>query len=418
MVPPNACKILNDWGLDAELHANSSPAAGVGLHRYDQDKFLGLNCWDPEILAEARGGYWQLTHRDLIRMLYELAIKPSEDDSSSLVSVMFGAEVVKIDCETPSVTLRSGEVHTADGILGADGARGVVRRTLMEEEGVSSECEDFSGLWVYSALIPKTLVLENDLGWLREFPFYHTWSAPNRAAKTLAVGKDGDISLVLYTPDGSENSAWTEEAEIKLPDVLGPCLDWTRKLAGLAGPAAGIPIKRYYELESWTSESGRVLAIGDAAHPSTPGSMHSYSISLEDGVFVGKLFSHTRNTERVPEFFRAFQEHRETRCTRIQKGEEEVVRLLTVPEGPEREASEANMCAKQALGSQNVLDGDLANVLDDLRMVFSYDARDDADEYWMSWGRYGSTSESTSIMPLRVERTYEGTGDSNGGINI
>lgn len=75
------------------------------------------------------------------------------------------------------------------------------------------------------------------------------------------------------------------------------------------------------------SESGRVLALGNAAHPfpvgastplrlcsslvdGKPGSVHSYSIALEDGLFIGKIFSHTQDRDRVPEFLSAFQEHR------------------------------------------------------------------------------------------------------------
>lgn len=47
------------------------------------------------------------------------------------------------------MTLRSGETHTADGIIGADGALGMVRQILMEEEGVSLEDDVPTGLAIY-----------------------------------------------------------------------------------------------------------------------------------------------------------------------------------------------------------------------------------------------------------------------------
>lgn len=66
------------------------------------------------------------------------------------VTVLFGAEVVEVDCETCTVTLRSGEIHGGDAIIGADGARGVVRRTLLQEEDVLPHKDDApTGLALY-----------------------------------------------------------------------------------------------------------------------------------------------------------------------------------------------------------------------------------------------------------------------------
>jgi salicylate hydroxylase len=63
--------------------------------------------------------------------------------------VVFEAEVASIDCDACTVTLRSGETHTGDAIIGADGARGIVRQTLMEEEDASFENDEPTGMAVY-----------------------------------------------------------------------------------------------------------------------------------------------------------------------------------------------------------------------------------------------------------------------------
>jgi hypothetical protein len=41
-----------------------------------------------------------------------------------------------------------------------------------------------------------------------------------------------------------------------------------------------------------------------------PASLHTYSVALEDGAFIGKIFSHSQNRDRIPQFLHAFQEHR------------------------------------------------------------------------------------------------------------
>ncbi|KAJ7624838.1 hypothetical protein FB45DRAFT_87460 [Roridomyces roridus] len=392
MMPPNACKIFIDWGLEAELHAKSTHNAGMAVYKYDRDMFLGVNRWDPEMLQEARGGYRQIEHRELVRLLYDFAVRPSSGDAApSLVTVVFGAEVVELDCNAASVTLRSGQVHKADGIIGADGVNGIIRRALMEEEGVTpDEAETLTGMSVYNASIPKAVAYENGLGFVCDFPHQTCWTISGRGLRTFTLGKNEDLALVLWTPDGAGDTPWTSAAQKKLTDVLGPHIDHVHKMAALAGTATCIQIKEHYELESWISESGRVLAIGDAAHPFAPGSMHAYSCSLEDGVFVGTLFSHTRSASRVPQFFRAFQEHRETRCSRIQVGEKDLRELLCLPEGPAREAIETALLASVNAGQENTFEGNLESLLDDFREVFSYDASDDAQEWWMSWGRYGN----------------------------
>jgi hypothetical protein len=116
-------------------------------------------------------------------------MKQNEADSAPRVSVLFGAEVVEVDCATCTVTLNTGETHVGDVIIGADGARGVVRRMLMQEEdAVPGRDDSPTGLAVYMsvffsfrvvydnqicdrAVIPKSLTVNDpDLASFYEYP--------------------------------------------------------------------------------------------------------------------------------------------------------------------------------------------------------------------------------------------------------
>ncbi|KAF8195306.1 hypothetical protein K438DRAFT_1827229 [Mycena galopus ATCC 62051] len=413
---PNGSRILGDWGLlDAETRAKAADMPGFAFIKYNagydegsEPDFLAASRWDEDLLSEARGGYMQFRHQDFMRILYDEATRP-EKGSSSRVSVLFGAEVESIDCEDDcTVTLASGEVHTGDAIIGADGARGVVRKTLMEEEGASLENDSITGLAVYSAIIPKELVVENGLApWFYEFDDLGSaiWVGPNRAAWIFPVGKENDLALSLYTPDNNEDESWTEEPEKKLTDVLGECDVRIRKLASLAGPATCVQIKQPYALESWVSESGKVVVLGEAAHPFPPGGFHPYSVALEDALFIGKLFSHTRSRDRIPEFLYAFQEHRETRCARIREFEMDYVVAACLPEGEEHDARDAGMRENHAAG-RNAMEGNFSQMLDDFTEVFGYDAMDDADEWWINWGRFRDTGSSESPMEFQTQSLF------------
>ncbi|KAJ7745427.1 hypothetical protein DFH07DRAFT_16260 [Mycena maculata] len=384
------CKILFDWGLEAETRARSVWSEGFAVHKYNNGgnsprrEFIGLHLWDPELLTEARGGFLQFRNQDFLQILYDAAVK---EDSNPPVTVIFGAEVVSVNCDTCEVTLQSGQIHRADAIIGADGACGVVRRTLMLEEGAAPETHDTpTGLAVYGAIVPRKLLGENrDYATFYEYPQHAVTMGSNRGALTYCAGteKEQDIMLWVYTPDSRQDGTWTDPAEKKFADVLGPCAEEIQKLVALAGPATCIQIRDHYNLQSWVSKSGKVLVLGEGAHPFPPAALHAYSIALEDGAFIGKIFSHTHNRDRVPEFFHAFQEHREPRSSRIQQFEKDYIALITLPDGEMAVARDAAMRGNYALG-RNVIEEIEAGMV----WVFTYDPADDADEWWVQWGRF------------------------------
>ncbi|KAJ6594841.1 hypothetical protein B0H19DRAFT_1247480 [Mycena capillaripes] len=432
IVPPNGTKILFDWGLGTEARNNSAILDGFAIYRYEGTEtgrdFLGsslrsygtlvctvywtmlnkipntgMHRWDLELIREARGNFLHFRHQDLLRILYDAAIRPprsehkssQNDDGYPRVSVLFGAEVVEVNCDTCTVTLRSGAIHVGDAIIGADGAGGVVRRTLMHEEDAVPGRDDVPmGQTLYAAVIPKALTANDpDLTSFYEHPESTASMGSNRGALTFAVGKDRDITVWVYTPDSSPDGSWGVEAQQKLTDILGPCDVGLRKLAALAGPATCVQIKDLYELKSWVSQSGRVVVLGEAAHPFPPGSLQTYAIALEDGAFIGKIFSHTRNRARIPEFLHAFQEHREPRCTRIRNSEKGYIGAMTLPDGAMQAGRDTAMRTNTAEG-RDVMDtpgSDTEAMLDEMRVLFGYDPADDADEWWMAWGRFKDT---------------------------
>ncbi|KAF7320609.1 FAD-binding-3 domain-containing protein [Mycena chlorophos] len=399
-VAPNAYKILAEWGLETELRRHGVVNAGFGVYKYDGKKpegrdLMGINTWDPELLVEARGDFIFIAHKLLLKMLYNRAISPPS--GSARVKVIFGAEVASVDCdsEEPAVTLSSGDVYRGDAVIGADGATGAVRRALMAAEGAQLSEDEYTGMMVYSAVVPYQAVSQHrDLDVFFDFP---QSSVSMGSGRGFVTDNDGaqDIFIFVYTPEAPYDGSWTETAPTKISEVLGSCDPSLKKLASLAGPTSAFQIKKFYELDSWVSESGKVLALGEAAHPAQACGLHTYSLAFEDGVFIGKIFSHSNDRERVPELFYAFEEHRKPRCAFLKNIEEVYIGLITLADGEAQVGRDSMMRANHAAGL-NVLaaSGELGmqEMLDETRRVFSYDANDDADEWWMSWGRYRRNS--------------------------
>jgi len=83
-----------------------------------------------------------------------------------------------------------------------------------------------------------------------------------------------------------------------------------------------------------------------------------------------------------------------------------LIGIITLPDGDIQAMRDASMRANHAAG-QNVMDGDLQQMLDDFRMVFGYDATDDAEEWWMSWGRFRDSSGANLTRYVHVEESEE-----------
>ncbi|KAF8180698.1 hypothetical protein K438DRAFT_1976521 [Mycena galopus ATCC 62051] len=369
-ISPNGSKILLDWGLHTKAAVKAAAMPGFAFYKYNAGDIsapdlVGENHWDEKLLFEARGGYMQLRHRDLIRILYD---ETTRTDASPPVSVIFGAEVQAVDCDDCTVTLRSGEMHTGDAIIGADGARGVVRQTLMEEEGASLTDDASTGMAVYSAIIPKVAVTENNLAtWFCDGLGSAVWMGHQRGAWIFPVGQEKDLILSVITPDGTEGGTWTESPDKKLIDVLGQCDVRLRRLAALAGK----------EAESWFW--GRLhirFHLGDSTRTPLPWKMPRllgrYSPTPAVTIASRNFYAPSPNTGIEP------------RCSRIRDIDMEYFNDTTVPDGDMQARRDADMRANHAAG-RNAVQGYFQ---DDFAMVFNYDAMDDADEWWMAWGRY------------------------------
>jgi salicylate hydroxylase len=178
-----------------------------------------------------------------------------------------------------------------------------------------------------------------------------------------------------------------------------------RKLAALVEPASScIQIRNHYDLESWVSESGRVLALGEAANPFPVGvnlylvitsnlesislvhcmhiplplriapssgkSSHTHAAGTEFQNFY-MLFKNTGTYHSTDTSYRYLSIHREPRRARIREIEKQYIVAITLPDGEMQEGRDAAMRANQAVG-RNALDApesDLGEMYDDMRMM-------------------------------------------------
>ena len=131
-------------------------------------------------------------------------------------------------------------------------------------------------------------------------------------------------------------------------------------------------------------DSGRLLVVGNAAHPFPEGGLQTFGMLIEDAAVLGKVFSYLREEDQIANTLWGFQDVRQRRCQAVQKREVYRARLFTLKNGQEQEARDAalrNMKQEQWHGADLGLYS-----LDEPRVLFAYDTDEAGAEWWQTWG--------------------------------
>ncbi|RXW19363.1 hypothetical protein EST38_g6500 [Candolleomyces aberdarensis] len=370
-------------------------SAGIELILFETGETLGQHIWSEEVLRETRGEFI-FSH-----LLHETAV-------SLGAKIRMGVTVTGIDPETRRVKLSSGEILTGDVIVGADGATGVSRRLLdMDDE------EPVHRFNCYSTVTPKSIAMQDpelaplfEPGVNRMF----SWFGNNHAVLSfpMGVGEREAIAMYTYGPKDGKEGGWTDTVDVSgLKNYCSTAESRLQKLAALSpNPPACLPIMSFPELEDWVHDSGRLIVVGDAAHPIPAGAIQDAAMALEDGAVLAKLFSHLRTEDQIETLLYAFQDLRQPHCQKVSSKELHDINFMCMPPGEMQEGRDNVMRGKRDAGL-NVLDasGDQEEQAEwaEIKDVFGYDAEDDADNWWMEWGLLRERARGTDVAGGHVQ---------------
>ncbi|TFY51204.1 hypothetical protein EVG20_g11113, partial [Dentipellis fragilis] len=342
-MPPNMTKIFYHWGLGDKILAPGVISERVIMSRLESGRVLGSHRWDSEMLEEAGGEFIFLHHAKLRQIFYETAVERG-------ATIRLGANAVSVSEDGRSVTLSTGEVVHADVVIGADGAHGLCRELVDEDDDAGRP----SGLMMFGGIVPGaamradprprapagsgarasvhyygvryTAYAVTQWVWFGDkhcalcFPIVSA-PAADRAGRGRADGdgarqaKGEDCALYLYSPDTGSSDDWGELVSAgDLASHATGSEQRLQKLARLAHHTTRHQLREWPDLDDWVHESGRLVVVGEAAHPFPPGSIQGASMSLEDASVLGKLFSHLISHDQIESFLVAFQELRQERA--------------------------------------------------------------------------------------------------------
>ncbi|KAF8209417.1 hypothetical protein K438DRAFT_1810972 [Mycena galopus ATCC 62051] len=364
---PNATKLLHRWGLKTELEEMAVQPARMVFHRFSDDTKLGLI--PIETIVAANGAPWYNIHRnDFHKLLAQLAKTTGSVEiclNSAVVRVYHKSSSGSDDAVKPCVVLSSGVELTADLVVGADGIKSVTRRAIIAEE----QDARVDSAAAYRAVLPAGVLLEDpDLRNLVSNPEVTQWIGPGASIVGYPIRAGKEYNIVIGLPKELTKSANYEDIR-KLFDEWSPRI---QKLLALIPTAEKWQLADRNPLKTWIHPEGRVVLLGDAAHPILPFGAQGAALAIEDAAVLGGLLSNISDPSEVPEALRMYETLRLQRCADAQTAARMNSMTLHAPNGPIQQARDYALGQTMNLGDGNAAAGADERVLN--RVQYGYDA--------------------------------------------
>jgi salicylate hydroxylase len=302
-ISPNASRVLTNLGLAAALRRAASEPPGVEARALDSGRRIGGVALGTEARRCFGAPYYVIHRADLQTLLLD-AVR-----GRPAIRLMVGRAVTGLaETDTEAVLTAEGssgpQALPFDLVVGADGLRSHLRGHL----DAAPLRPGRAAAW--RALVPMEAVPEALRGAATGL-----WLGRGRHVVHYPV-RDGQIlNVVAVVPEAVGDEGWGRLGE---PAVL------RAQFRGCAGP-----LRDLLSLpDSWLVWSladrtvarplarGRLVLIGDAAHPVLPFLAQGAALAIEDAaVLAGALAAHTD----LPAAFAAFTAARTARVRRVQK---------------------------------------------------------------------------------------------------
>lgn len=321
-VQPNASRVVSQWGFDvkrARLVTAQSTTYTSG------DDLRVLNVVDHSNIEEEYGSGYFYSHRvDLHTELKLLAT--GEEGQGKPAVIQNKCEVVGYDTINGSVILADGKSMTADLIVGADG----IHSTAVKEVTGYENSAVPTGISCFRCLIPVKEIqddpecaffMEEMEGKLRMFV------SPTESQRRVVwyPCRENQILNVAFMCPDREGLESTEDWNIRIPSEI-----FLNELTGYH-PALRHLLAKGKDVRLWkllfraplpTWHRGKLVVIGDAAHPMLPYQGQAGAQAIEDGCALGVLFSKlppgNPTVETISTRLHSFEKIRKNRASAMQ----------------------------------------------------------------------------------------------------
>jgi 2-polyprenyl-6-methoxyphenol hydroxylase-like FAD-dependent oxidoreductase len=206
-----------------------------------------------------------------------------------------------VDAEIASADGKESQQVTARFLVGADGARSMVRQRLgIRHGGATGFRRDFMGGKMFALYFRSPAfydVFPHAPAWM-----YVSFNAQRRAFMASVDGR-GEFAFHAAVHEGEDADAWTgEDARRVFAEAMGRELPM--EIISMLTWTAG------HALVAERFQQGRVFIGGDAAHLFTPTGGLGYNTAVEDAVNLGWKLAHVLRGIAPPALLRTYETER------------------------------------------------------------------------------------------------------------
>lgn len=294
-VSPNAVRVFEALGLLDKLHAASSQPEGVAWRDWSDgrlQKVLPVNT-----SPDAR---YYVVHRSDLHQILSQACPPS--------SLHMSKRCVQVEQRghSAAVVFADGSSHEADLVIGCDGIRSVVRKSVFGGEGPR-----YSGYMCWRSLVPTEALPPG-----HQDGYVTNWGGAGGFVVSYYVRQGRFVNVVAVRP----NPNWVEESW----SVPSSNEELLRAFPNV-GPQIAVLLQQAKQCTKWGQfagehapqwTKGRVTLLGDAAHAMLATFGQGAAMGFEDSYVLAKWLS--ENRDDAAQALAGYESVRKPRASRIQ----------------------------------------------------------------------------------------------------
>jgi salicylate hydroxylase/6-hydroxynicotinate 3-monooxygenase len=296
---PNSMKVLRGIGIEERLRATSF-APYSHLNRIGDTGEVTRELPMPETLYDAP--YLCMHRAELHDAL--ASVLPAE-------IIHLGKKLVGLDQPSGRVTLTfaDGAKASADAVIGADGVHSIVRDII-----VGPDAPIHRGRIAYRAVFPASL-MDRDIGRSRT----KWWGSDRHIVIYYTTKARSEVYFVTSVPEPGEwitRESWSAKGDVnELRAAYAGFHDDVRAVLGACPDCHKWAILEREPLPRWSD--GRVVLLGDAAHPMTPYMAQGAATSIEDAAVLARCLAAVEGDD-IAGAFQRYEAHRKPRTSVVQ----------------------------------------------------------------------------------------------------
>jgi salicylate hydroxylase len=291
-IPSNSARILLKLGLGEALKRVATYPEGRDYRGWDNGERLYYTPLGRKAEAHFGAPYYAAHRAELLDVLL---------GGLGTKGCRLGARVERVDQDQGGVSLTLADGSTAEGdiLIGADGIHSTVRAQLF-----GKEMPRYTGNVAWRGLVPAERVAHLDLG-----SVVGVWMGPNRSIVQYYVSAGRTFNWIgISRSSQPAQESWL--AEGRREDALAEYDGWHSTIRTIIAETPKILRQALYDREplpDW--QVGRVVLMGDAAHPMMPFYAQGGAQSIEDAYVLAGCIAEAqdRPLEALARFVRMRQ---------------------------------------------------------------------------------------------------------------